>query len=127
MLVVDTDSQAHSTLLLTGRDDYGVDDSLIAVLRSKREDMPKIIRQNIIVSEWDDNLHVLPGSKLLDDEERNQIGVSGAVYKLDDALKSISNNYAAIIIDTRPSFTLLTEMALVASTDAIVPVEPSLS
>ena len=29
-----------------------------------------------------------------------------------------------IMIDTRPSFSLLTEMALLAATDAIVPVEP---
>jgi len=28
------------------------------------------------------------------------------------------------LIDTRPSFALLTEMALLAATDAIVPVEP---
>ena len=29
-----------------------------------------------------------------------------------------------VVIDTRPSFSLLTEMALLAATDAIVPVEP---
>jgi len=39
-------------------------------------------------------------------------------------LSKIASQYAAIVIDTRPSFSLLTEMALLAATDAIVPVEP---
>jgi len=39
-------------------------------------------------------------------------------------LNKIANQYAAVIIDTRPSFSLLTEMGLLAATDAIVPVEP---
>jgi chromosome partitioning protein len=39
-------------------------------------------------------------------------------------LGRISSHYAAVVIDTRPSFSLLTEMALIAATDAIVPVEP---
>ena len=52
------------------------------------------------------------------------MGVAGAPYRLADPLSKITNQYAAIIIDTRPSFRLLTEMALLAATDAIVPVEP---
>lgn len=50
--------------------------------------------------------------------------VAGATYRLADPLSRISNHYAAVVIDTRPSFSLMTEMALIAATDAIVPVEP---
>ncbi|MBK8135590.1 MAG: ParA family protein [Chloroflexi bacterium] len=50
--------------------------------------------------------------------------MAGAPYRLADPVSKIANQYAAIIIDTRPSFSLLTEMGLLAATDAIVPVEP---
>ncbi len=52
------------------------------------------------------------------------MGVAGAPYRLADPLGKIASGYAAVVIDTRPSFSLLTEMALLAATDAIVPVEP---
>src|SRR6185369_12857602 len=56
--------------------------------------------------------------------ERELTHVAGAPYRLADSLSKIASRYAAIIIDTRPSFLLLTEMGLIAATDAIVPVEP---
>ena len=75
-------------------------------------------------SAWDADLHVLPASPLLEGAERELTGVAGAPYRLADPLSRIANQYAAIVIDTRPSFSLLTEMGLLAATDAIVPVEP---
>ncbi len=50
--------------------------------------------------------------------------IAGAPYRLADPLSQILNRYAAIVIDTSPSFSLMTEMGLIAATDAIVPVEP---
>jgi chromosome partitioning protein len=70
------------------------------------------------------DLHILPASPMLEGAERESMGVAGAPYRLADPVGKIANQYAAIIIDTRPSFSLLTEMALLAATDAIVPVEP---
>jgi chromosome partitioning protein len=61
---------------------------------------------------------------MLEGAERELMGVAGAPYRLADPLSRIANHYAAIIIDTRPSFSLMTEMGLIAATDAIVPVEP---
>jgi len=52
------------------------------------------------------------------------MGVAGAPYRLADPLSKLAGHYAAIVIDTRPSFSLMTEMALVAATDALIPVEP---
>ena len=37
VLLIDTDSQAHATLVTTGRNDYGTDDSLYAVLMADRQ------------------------------------------------------------------------------------------
>ncbi|MBK8030094.1 MAG: hypothetical protein IPK17_11420 [Chloroflexi bacterium] len=45
--------------------------------------------------------------------------MAGAPYRLAEPLHQIANNYAAIVIDTRPSFSLMTEMGLLAATDAV--------
>ncbi len=124
VLLIDTDSQAHATLVTTGRDDFGSDDSLYTVLMSDRESAPHILTEVIVSSAWDDDLHILPASPTLEQAERELQGTAGAPYRLSDPLAKIANLYAAIVIDTRPSFSLLTEMALVTGTDALIPVEP---
>ncbi|MBW4438473.1 MAG: ParA family protein [Pleurocapsa minor GSE-CHR-MK-17-07R] len=124
VLIVDTDSQGHATLVTTGRRDFGPQDSLYAALMAEREQAAQTLLGCIVASQWDADLHVAPASPLLEGAERELMGVAGAPYRLADALSRIANQYAAIVIDTRPSFSLLTEMALLAATDAIVPVEP---
>jgi len=124
VLLIDTDSQAHATLVTTGRNDFGADDSLYSVLMADRQAAPQVLSEVIVRSHWDDDLHVLPASPLLEGAERELMGVAGAPYRIADPLAKIASHYAAIVIDTRPSFSLMTEMALVAATDAIVPVEP---
>jgi cellulose biosynthesis protein BcsQ len=37
VLIIDTDSQAHASLVTTGRKDYGADDSLYSVLLADRQ------------------------------------------------------------------------------------------
>ena len=60
----------------------------------------------------------------LEGAERELMGVAGAPYRLAEPLSRITNHYTAIVIDTRPPFSLMTEMGLLINTDAIVPVEP---
>lgn len=124
VLIIDTDSQGHASLVTTGRKDYGADDSLYTVLMADRTNAPQTLLNCIISSQWDTDLHILPASPMLEGAERELMGLAGAPYRLADPVSKIANQYAAIIIDTRPSFSLLTEMALLAATDAIVPVEP---
>jgi len=124
VLLVDTDSQGHATLVTTGRNNYGADDSLYTVLMADRQAAPQVLANCIVPSTWDENLHVLPASPMLEGAERELMGVAGAPYRLADPLSRIVNQYAAVVIDTRPSFSLMTEMGLLAATDAIVPVEP---
>jgi chromosome partitioning protein len=124
VLLVDTDSQGHATLVTTGRNNYGADDSLYTVLMADRQTAPQVLANCIMPSTWDENLHVLPASPMLEGAERELMGVAGAPYRLADPLSRIANQYAAGVIDTRPSFSLMTEMGLLAATDAIVPVEP---
>lgn len=124
VLLVDTDSQGHASLLTTGRKDYGADDSLYTVLLADRQNAAQALVKAIVQSQWDADLHVLPASPMLEGAERELTGVAGAPYRLADPLSKVIGHYAAIVIDTRPSFSLMTEMGLLAATDAIVPVEP---
>jgi chromosome partitioning protein len=124
VLLIDTDTQAHATLITTSKWDYGRENSLYAVLMADRPNAASVLTQCIVPSEWDPDLHILPASATLEAAESELKGVPGAPYRLADPLSKISSEYAAIIIDTHPSFSLLTEMALLAATDAIVPAEP---
>jgi chromosome partitioning protein len=124
VLLIDTDSQCHATLVTTGRANYGREDSLYTVLMAERQAAASVMMDCITVSHWDDNLHVLPASPLLEGAERELIGVPGAPYRLANPLQQISQHYATVVIDTRPSFSLMTETALLAATDALIPIEP---
>src|SRR5258708_40128681 len=124
VLLIDTDSQGHASLVTTGRRDYGRDDSLYTLLTAERKEAASVLSRCIVPSLWDEDLHVLPASALLEGAERELMGVAGAPYRLAEPLSRIVSHYAAVVIDTRPSFSLMTEMGLVAATDAIVPVEP---
>ncbi|MBZ0278533.1 MAG: ParA family protein [Anaerolineae bacterium] len=124
VLLIDTDSQSHATLVTTGSKDFGADDSIYSVLMTDRQNAAQTLLNCIVQSTWDENLHILPASPMLEGAERELMGIAGAPYRLADPLSRIANRYAAIVIDTRPSFSLMTEMGLIAATDAIVPVEP---
>jgi chromosome partitioning protein len=116
--------QAHATLVTTSRKDYGADNSLYTVLMADRQNAAVALASCIVESQWDSDLHVLPASPMLEGAERELMGLAGAPYRLADPLSKIASQYAAVLIDTRPSFSLLTEMALLAASDAIIPVEP---
>jgi len=124
VLLIDTDSQSHATLLTTGRKDFGRDDSLYTVISAERKNAVTTLMRCIVPSTWDEGLHVLPAAALLEAAERELIGVAGAPYRLAEPLSTVASQYGAIVIDTRPSFSLMTEMGLVAATDAVIPVEP---
>ena len=124
VLLIDTDSQGHATLITAGRKNFGRDDSLYSVITADRSEAATVLTECIIQSTWDEDLHVLPAAAVLEDAERELIGVPGAPYRLSAPLKQIIQHYAAVVIDTRPSFSLLTEMGLLAATDAIIPIEP---
>lgn len=124
VLLIDTDGQAHATLLTTGRKNFGEEDSLHAVLMAEPEDTIPMMQQCLVPSTWDGSLHVLPASSWLDETENRLFSVNGAPFRLAKALKPFLPYYHAVVIDTRPSYTLMTKMAILAGTDAIIPIEP---
>ena len=60
VLLIDTDSQGHATLVTTGRNDFGTDDSLYSVLMAERQTAPQVLANAIVQSQWDADLYVLP-------------------------------------------------------------------
>jgi len=89
VLLIDTDSQGHASLVTTGRKDYGADDSLYTVLMADRQNAPQTLMNCIVPSQWDEDLHVLPASPMLEGAERELMGVAGAPYRLADPLSKI--------------------------------------
>lgn len=124
VLLIDTDQQRRATLVTTGSNNYENARSLYAVVMAERRLATQTLLDSIVPSQWDEYLHVLPASKSLEQAERELSGVAGAPYRLAEPLSKVASQYAAVVIDTHPSFSLMTEMALLAATDAIVPAEP---
>jgi chromosome partitioning protein len=104
VLLIDTDSQAHATLVTTGKNDYDENNSLYTVLMADRQKATQVLSECLVQSHWDTNLHVLPASPLLEQAERELQGTAGAPYRLADPLLKLAPYYAAIVIDTRPIF-----------------------
>jgi chromosome partitioning protein len=124
VLIIDTDSQGHSTVLTTRRKDFGEENSLYTVLTAPRQHAHQVLMDTCVTSHWHPGLSVLPSARLLDKTEQAIAAISGAPYLLQKALEPILAEFHAVFIDTRPSFSLLTIMGLVAASDALIPVEP---
>ncbi|MBN1564964.1 MAG: AAA family ATPase, partial [Anaerolineae bacterium] len=62
VLLVDTDSQAHATLLATGHRDWDRAASLGEVLLARPNQAGAVLQRLIVPSTWDSDLHVIPGS-----------------------------------------------------------------
>jgi chromosome partitioning protein len=123
VLLIDTDSQAHATLLTTGHRQWDRTESLGEVLLAKPGRAGSVLQRLIVPSTWDEDLHVLPGSPALDGVNARLAEDHGFAVRLRNALKSVADQYDWVVIDTMPSFSRLTTLAMVASTDIVIPVE----
>src|SRR5260221_3339467 len=66
VLLIDTDSQGHASLVTTGRRDFGRDDRLYTLLIPERPEAASVLTRCITPSTWDEDLHVLPASPLIE-------------------------------------------------------------
>jgi chromosome partitioning protein len=123
VLLIDTDSQAHATLLTTGQREWSRDQSLGEVLLARPGSAGAILQRLIVRSQWDEDLHVLPGSPTLDGVNARLAEDHGFAVRLRQALRSVADQYDWVVIDTMPSFSRLTTLAMVAATDIVIPVE----
>lgn len=121
-LIVDLDPQCDATSGLAVTSDFGA--SVAEVLQSPKI---QIIRRAIASSDWHkgskmDVMVGSPRSLLLD----NPAPTVADVWKLEEVLTQIEDEYDLVIIDTPPSINALTRTAWVASDRVIVVTEPSL-
>ena len=117
VLLIDLDPQGHSALGLGYHANHS-DKSLYEVLLGE-------IPVEEAIQHVRDNLDILYSDVILSAFEQVMAGVEGREYKLTEHLQSVQHNYTYVIIDSPPSVGLLTFNGLMASSEIIIPVDPS--
>lgn len=112
VLLIDLDPQANLTFsMLSEECDVSSYNALI-----KREPLPRV--------KVSDHLDIVPSSLELEAAEMELISAISRETILKRLLAPIKDEYDFILVDCRPSLTLLTMNAFAASTDIIVPLVP---
>src|SRR5574340_794910 len=91
VLLIDTDSQAHATLLTTGQREWDRSQSLGEVLLARPANAGAILQRLIVPSTWDQDLHVLPGSPTLDGVNARLAEDHGFAVRLRHALRGVAD------------------------------------
>jgi chromosome partitioning protein len=120
VLIVDMDSQAHSTLSL-GINPDELQQSMFDVLDP---DNQTILLRDVAIS-IEEGLDLAPSQTVLSVIEQKLSGVKGRERRLQLALAPLRDVYDFVLIDCPPSIGLLTFNALCAADEVLVPVEPS--
>ncbi len=120
-LVVDLDPQANSSRYLLGD---GLD-NLEFGLADFFQDMLSLSFSNKPVSRFIHaspvpNLDVMPASRELD-ELQGKLESRYKIYKLREALETLSEDYDAIYLDTPPALNFYTRSALIAAERCLIP------
>lgn len=122
ILVIDTDRQAHATLMLTGRTDFGKEKSLSGLIESERYDDKEILSR-IVTSRWSENIHILPADRSLSKTDEQLILLPRNEYRLSEPVAAIQDSYDWILIDTSPTWTGLSVCALMAANEVLIPLD----
>jgi chromosome partitioning protein len=116
VLVVDADPQANSSSLYNTDFDLMLKYNLMAALEN-----PKMLKK--CINKINDNLSVIPSTINLSDFESKFSGEYGKELLLKGLLSNIKG-YDYILIDTPPSFGIITRNVLFASDICVIPIDP---
>jgi chromosome partitioning protein len=122
VLLIDMDPQGHATLgLQTDSASPGrtITDVLLWDNGGNRAGIKDVTRKVL------PNLDLVPADILLSTVPEKLAAVSGREHRLSEALDEVRNYYHYIIVDCPPNIGVLTFNALMACTEAIIPLDPS--
>jgi len=116
VLVIDADAQAHTTI------------SLGYPPKSISKDLYSLLVENepitdILYGTYLKNLMLIPASMKLTEFERHYSHKEEARKLLSERIKGVKDRYDFILIDTPPTFSLLTVSVLIASSEVVIPVQ----
>jgi chromosome partitioning protein len=117
VLLIDLDPQGHTALGLGFKPDQP-GKSIYELLLGE-------ISIEEAIHKLKDNLDIIYSDVVLSAFEQVMAGVEGREFKLTQCIKNIQKDYGYIIIDSPPSVGLLTFNGLMASSEIIIPVDPS--
>src|SRR5215510_9295965 len=120
VLLIDMDPQGHATLGVL-KDPFPLEKTVYEVLA--HEDGLTALREVIVNVR--DNFDIAPSDVLLSALPEKLREIPEKEAKLSLALEGVRHNYDYVIIDCPPNVGLLTFNALMACSEAIIPVEPS--
>jgi chromosome partitioning protein len=118
VLIIDLDPQGNSSDGL-GIETNKLDNTIYDVLIN---DIPV---SDTVIPHQTKNLFVVPANISLSGAEAELSSDMSRPFRLRKALKSETSKYDYILIDCPPSLGILTVNAILASTDLLVPIEPS--
>ena len=122
ILLVDMDPQGHATLGLqfdSAPPERTITDVLVWELNNKATPLRDVI-VNVLP-----NLDLVPADILLSSASEKLALIFGRENRLDEALDDVRHAYDYIIIDCPPNVGILTFNALMACSEAIIPLDPS--
>ncbi len=119
VLLVDMDPQSHASLSLdiTCRE---VDHTTYDLLRN-----PRVMVEDA-TCRYNDHLDVIPSSPVLGAVEQELAGRDARETRLSSKLIRVDEMYDYAIIDSPPNIGLLTFNALMAASEVVIPVDPSI-
>lgn len=119
VLMVDADPQGNLSLVaMNGEPATG--STLAAVL------LGDVGAHEVIKPTRTPRLDILPAGHDLADANLSLAGLIGRETRLRTALEDVAGSYDVAVLDTPPTRSLLTVNALVAASEVLIPVEPSL-
>ncbi len=120
-LVVDLDPQGNSSQYLLGKDGVNARNNVADLFEQTLSfNIFNKEPKDFVHSTCFENLYVMPSSQKLE-ELIFKLESKHKIYKLRDALKTFSNEYERIYIDTAPALNFYTHSALIAAHSVLIP------
>ena len=121
VLLIDADPQGDLTTCLGWTNQDELDKSIATVLEKVIKDIP--IDENEAILHHKEGIDLVPSNIDLEEVEVGLVNVMSREYILKTYLEQVKDKYDYVIIDCRPSLSMITLNALACSDSVIIPVQ----